>query len=996
MSHLDLYLTGRIEALLDQRDITREFRTEKERALLAFLAVKSERSHMRDVVGELFWPDRPGGVARTNLRQALAGIRRALDDRKNDPPFILSDDETIQFNLRASFSLDVDAFKEQILTVQSHPHSSLESCSVCVRSLEKAVSLYRGEFMEGIYLDDSQHGQEWITFEREQLYSQVLTAVQNLIAYYTQQGDHEQALNFAQQLVNLAPYEESAHRALMQMFSNIGRRSAALEQYQTVKRILQDELGVEPSAETTSLYNLIKAGSISPPTQPFSATVPVQIPVPITSFIGRENELEWFEGCLSNPTCRLITLVGMPGSGKSRLAMEAATRYDQFFPDGVKFYRLDAIQDPVMLPGYLARGLGVELPSNLDPLQALNTLLNPLNALLILDGFEHLVGATEMLLNMLRSAEQLKILVTTRRRLDYQSVCVMELGGLKYPPHEKADNPEEYPAIQLFLNRTARSQPGFQLDTRQLIQLIRICRLADGLPLGMEVAAAALRDYTLQQIADLLEKSPASLAVGLKDVPDRQRSLWTMMEDFWRQLSPADQIALSHLAVFHNSFNLEAAQAVTGLDVRDLSSLADQSLITHPTPYTYSLHPLVRQYAFQRLQMSPVEAAQFQEAHCAYYFEYLHQRQSALQEYSENAVDELRLVMDDLHQALNWASLRGRSLETAQGQSMLKRYFETCMVVKKKDCIFWKIELALNEENPSLVHLPTLQQHLTQDAHCCGRLGCLSDSDTGFLMTDEAHNIIESNYQASQMLGSPRGELAGTSITAWAPGVLDNNDNPEVSVPVDLTRPDGLMVSLQVTRSLVTAGGERFSLLILQRRGEGARLIEGLPMAGFDPLTNLPNRDWFRTNLIQFLNRASRELRPFAVFLIEMGGIRTVNELFGKELGDRVVLDSAQRLRRRTRAGDTVARFSTQEFAMLLDGLAEISAAERVALKVIDTLSEPLDLGGHSINLSVHIGVVMYSGGSDGVDAVLKNAEEAMQQSRRKGDCAFQLFDFPS
>jgi diguanylate cyclase (GGDEF)-like protein len=991
MSHLELYLTGRIEAQLDQRDITREFRTEKERALLAFLAVESDRSHMRDVIGELFWPDRPAGVARTNLRQALSGIRRALDDRKNDPPFIISDDETIQFNPRGSFTLDVVAFKEEIIAVQAHPHASIESCPVCVRHLEKAVDIYRGEFMEGIYLDDSQRGQEWITYEREQLYTQVLTAVQNLIAYYTLQGDHEQALKFAQQLVSLAPYEESAHRTLMQMFSNIGRRSAALEQYQTCKRILQEELGVEPSAETTALYNLIKAGTMAPPTQPLSAAVPVQVPVPITSFIGRQTELDWFAGCLSNATCRLVTLVGMPGSGKSRLAMEAATRYSQYFPDGVKFYRLEAVKDPALLPGYLARGLGVELPASLDPLQALGNLLSPLNALLILDGFEHLLGATEMLLQLLRSAEHLKILVTSRRRVDYQSVCVMELGGLQYPPHEKVEEPEQFPAVQLFLGRATRSQPGFQLEAPQLTQLIRICRLVDGLPLGLEVAAAALRDYTLGQIADLMEKSPSSLAVGLKDVPDRQRSLWTMMEDFWRQLSPADQAALTHLSVFHNSFDAEAAQAVTGLDLRALSNLADQSLINRPTPYTFGLHPLVRQYAFQRLQADPTQAAQYQEAHCAFYQEYLHRHQPALRQYSESAVDALRLVMDDLHQALNWASLRGRSLEAAEGQAMLKRYFETCMVVKQKDCIFWKVELALNEENPGLVHLPMLQQHLTSEVNCCGRLGCLSDADTGFMMIDEEHTIIEANYQASQLLGEPRGELIGTSTVSWAPGVLDNNNNPEISLPVDLIRSDGLKVSLQVTRSLVTAGGERFGLLILQRRSEGSRMLEGLPMAGFDSLTNLPNRDWFRTNLMQYLSRASRELRPFAVFLIEMGGIRTVNELFGKEYGDKVVLESAQRLRRRTRTGDTVARFSTQDFAMLLDGLAEVESAERVALKVIDTLSEPLDLGGHSINLSVHIGVVMSTGGGDGVDAVLKNADEALQQSKRKGDCAYQL-----
>ena len=366
MSHLSLHLTGHIEAQLDQRDITREFRTEKERALLAYLAVEADRAHWRDALAELLWPDRPAGVARTNLRQALTGIRRALNDRKNDPPFILSDDETIQFNTKSSYWLDVIAFREQIQAVQAHPHPSLDNCSTCVRHLEEAVKIYRGEFMEGFYLDDSQRGQEWITFEREQLYSQMLTAMQNLMAYYTQQGDHEQALKFAQQLVSLAPYEESAHRSLMRMFSNIGRRSAALEQYQTCKRILQDELGVEPSTETTALYNLIKAGTLAPPTQPLSAVVSVQIPAPITSFIDRSNELAWFEGCLSNPTCRLVTLVGMPGSGKSRLAMEVASRYSKLFPDGVKFYRMDDVKDPAALPGYLARGLGVELPASLD------------------------------------------------------------------------------------------------------------------------------------------------------------------------------------------------------------------------------------------------------------------------------------------------------------------------------------------------------------------------------------------------------------------------------------------------------------------------------------------------------------------------------------------------------------------------------------------------------------------------------------------------------
>ena len=993
MNHLALHLTGRIEAKLDERDITREFRTEKERALLAFLMVESDRAHWRDGLAELFWPDRPSGVARTNLRQALSGIRRALKDASNTPPFILADDETIQFNPQSSYWLDVVAFQGLIQAVMTHQHKSTETCQVCARRLEEAVALYRGEFMEGFYLDDSQRGQEWIAFQREQLYTRMLTGMQTLMSHFTWLGDHEQALKYALDFASLAPYEESAHRALMQIYLTIGRRSAALEQYHTCRRVLKEELGVDPSPETIKLYEQIKAGtsagSISPVTQPLA----VQIPMPITSFVGRANELEWFERCLANPTCRLITLTGMPGVGKSRLAMEAATRAQRLFGDGVKFFRMDEVTNSEALPRYLARGLGQDIPSGSDPQQVLVNYLNQMHTLLVLDGFERLVDATDMLLELLRSAEDIKILVTTRRRLNYQSVCLTELGGLQYPPHEKVTNPEQFPAVQLFLSRASRSQLDYKLNGEELTQLVRVCRLVDGLPLGLEMAAAALRDYSLKQIADRLEKAPASLSVGLMDVPDRQRSLWSLFEDAWLRLEDDDQASLARLSVFESGFDTEAAEAVTGVDQARLSSLTDQSLVRRPTAYSYGLHPLVKQYARYQLELKPEVSDQILEKHSSYYLDFLRLHHAALIDCQETAVDELRAVMADLYKALAWANEHGRSQVVNEGQAILKRYFQSCMLIKEKECAFWKVELALNQDQPVLIDLPVLNQRLTRESWCCGRLGCLEESDTAFILEDENHSIVEVNFQASQLLGFTRGELQGTSVADWAPGLMEA-ESPEVTIPVDVMRPDGQIMNLTVTRSQLDVGDERIYLVILQVRGDSGRLVDGSTVAGYDPLTSLPNRDWFRNAILQSLGRASRERRSFTMFLVEMHGVRTVNELFGKEYGDAAMLESASRLKRRTRAGDTVARLGAHSFALLLDGVEQADVAERVADKLLAALTEPFDIGGHALNFSAHIGIVIAPLGGDSVDDVLKHADDALKQSFARGESAYQVYRY--
>ena len=251
-----ILLLGPMHVVVDDITVDASFRTKKERGLLAYLVVEAHKQHRREALSEMFWPGRPEGYARTNLRQALLGLRRVLGEEA-----LNGGDEYISYGLGQSTRLDTQRFATLIQYTQTHPHRSLISCEICVGNLEEAVGLYRGEFLEDVLLPDSHSFQEWVVFHREQFFRLLLEAFLSLSNYYQAQGDYETAHYYAWQYVNSAPLEEAAHRQLIRLLALSGRRSAALEQFQTVREILARELGVEPSPETKALYEKIRSGS---------------------------------------------------------------------------------------------------------------------------------------------------------------------------------------------------------------------------------------------------------------------------------------------------------------------------------------------------------------------------------------------------------------------------------------------------------------------------------------------------------------------------------------------------------------------------------------------------------------------------------------------------------------------------------------------------------------------------------------------------------------
>ncbi len=585
--------------------------TAKTRALLAYLLLNPGAQSRQRLVG-LLWGKLPEDRARRNLRRALWNLRRQLHTADHPPPF-RADRETVAFDRTAAYTLDVEQFE-----------------AACARPdrLEEAMRLYRGELLAGLSLPDAPPFEEWLLIERERLRLLALQALQRLVEQLAAQDDLPRALAYARQLLAMEPWREESHRQLMRLLARDGQRSAALAQYERCRRLLREELGVEPAAETTALYHRLRAGK-PPPARP-------RLPAPLTPFIGRRRELEALTAMLTDPRCRLITLVGLGGIGKSRLALEAASR----LPYESHYIELNELEEGERLPVALAQALGLPLLGVDDPLAALRAFLRRRPRLLILDGFEQLVDEAPLLHDLLSAAPALRLLVTSRRRLGVRGEWLYEVQGL--PPDE---------AARLFRQTAQRLHRSLPPEAEERA-IERICHLVDGHPLALEMAAAWTRLLPPARIAEEIAARLDFLGSAQRDRPARHRTIRAVLEESWQQLPPEAQRTLARLSTFRGPFRHREALRVAESNSLQLAALIDGALLQRLPDGRYRLHSLVRRYAAERLGEHPEEAAQAAARHaCAY--------AAPLQRYREDRSVEGRSAM------LRWLLEEGENVRAA-------------------------------------------------------------------------------------------------------------------------------------------------------------------------------------------------------------------------------------------------------------------------------------------------------------------------------------------
>ncbi len=660
MARLNLKLLGSMQVTLDG-NLIKGFDSIKTRALLAYLAFEKAQPQSRETLAELLWPGQPEGPARHSLSQALSNLRLTIGDRhptrerspneqtERREPFLLITTHSIQFNTQGDSSSDTARFLELLAGCGANDHPSPASCQACMERYREAVTIYRGEFLADLYLKDCILFGEWMTVIRERLHREALKALDCLTEFHDQRGELELAISYARRQVALNPLWEPAQRSLMRVLAQDGQRSAALAQYDDLKYRLGAELSAQPERETTALYERLRA-------EAESAEVLGVLPQPLTPFVGRQAELLELNSLLRDPACRLISVLGPGGVGKTRLALEAARALRYYFTHGVYLVPLSALDSPDALLPAMAEALGFEFSAGEDPKHQLRAYLGAHRLLLLLDSFETVLEAAPLVAELLRASSTSKALVTTRARLGLKGEQVFPLAGMKYPAPGPDYDPQAFNAVALFLSAARRVNPVFQPSEADLGHIARLCELVEGMPLGIMLASAWVGQFAPAEIAQQVERGLDFLNVDWGDVPERQRSLRATFDYSWDLLPQNEQEALAGLSVFRGGFTLQAAGHVTNCTARELQDLMGKSLLQRTPTGRFEVHDLIRQYAAERLaQRRSVELA-IRDRHRAYYLNLVENAEADLvtarQEKSLKILDSER---ENLNRAWRWA-----------------------------------------------------------------------------------------------------------------------------------------------------------------------------------------------------------------------------------------------------------------------------------------------------------------------------------------------------
>jgi predicted ATPase len=339
------------------------------------------------------------------------------------------------------------------------------------------------------------------------------------------------------------------------------------------------------------------------------------LPAPRTSFVGRADELASIDRMLDESDCRLLTLLGPGGVGKTRLALEAAARRIDRYQHGVHFVPLVGVPAPDLLAAAVAESLQFQVDSAHSAVPAGDQLVDYLReraTLLVLDNFEHLLDARDLLTELIEQAPRVELLTTSRERLQVQSEWVLDLEGLELGNGN--GHARESAAVRLFVDRARQVDNGYTLSDQERPQVERVCRLVNGMPLGIELAAAWASTLPCSEIADEIERNLGFLETTMHDVPQRHRSLRAAFDQSWRLLLDDERHVFSQLSVFRGSFARDAAAAVARAGLTELHGLVSKSLVRRAELGRFELHELLRQYAAERLAAEHVELA---EARCA-------------------------------------------------------------------------------------------------------------------------------------------------------------------------------------------------------------------------------------------------------------------------------------------------------------------------------------------------------------------------------------------
>ena len=693
--------------------------------LLAYLALEGpqERRHL----AELFWPG--PGYALRNLSTVLTRLREA------DAGIIEGDGVRIRTTLTCDAQLLLTALEK--------------------RELESGLEAYRGPFLDGLTPKGlSSELEEWVLQTREFIAARVRDALLDLAENEASLGKVQQAVERAERALVLAGAPALEPQDLQRLHTLLLAGSSL-----RAEKVRQEALDFDVALVASQAEALERLRLVHQEDQQSSL---LNLPGRNTSFVGRQLELSEVTNLLGHNECRLLSVVGVGGVGKTRLALQAAHQQLENgggFVDGVVFVPLEALTDTASIPAVVAGALGLDLSGGEDAGSVVVRFLAEKRLLLVLDNFEQLLEGISFVRELIDRCPGLKLLITTRERLNLEAEWVFEVEGLTYPDEASSvERAAHFDAVQLFLQRARQAHHGFSLTQETLPAVMRICRLVEGMPLAIELAARWLRALPVGDIAGELGAGFDLLESPGQDVPERHRSVRVVFDHSWGLLSEGEREVHRRLSVFRGGFRREAAAEVAGATLPMLARLVDESLLRMSSEGRYDRHPLLTQYTSEKLAEQKHEQEEAEQKHGTYYLGLVRKLEPHL--WTLKRKEAFRVFLEELaniRAAWDWAASNLKVQEIEETTPAMFDFFqfrlsEGLEYFGTTNDFFGSIAKHLDENNPShAAALGTLLIHQVFHAFIMHR-----DRDR-----ERERSLAERGVSLLETLGEPRALAKG-------------------------------------------------------------------------------------------------------------------------------------------------------------------------------------------------------------------------------------------
>lgn len=604
--------------------------------LLCYLAYRGDWVG-REALAFLFWPDLEDEAARRNLRQLVHRAKSLAWTQAL---------ETQPQRLRFVVRTDVEAFRQ----------------AVAEGDWAGAVAAYGGPLLESVNATTVPGFEAWLALERENLHATWREAALLCASELSRSARHREAAKLLSSVWQTDRLDEEVLAAYAKSAYLAGEREPALNAFESFSQLLQEELGVAPLEATQALAEAIRRGeALNQETGPEPA---VRLPPQATPFVGRGAELSDLGRLLARPECRFLTITGPGGTGKTRLALQLAAEALERYPHGAAFVPLAALDAPEAITFAVAEALGFAFYGARDPKAQLGDYLRDKALLLVVDNLEHLASGAALLLELLEHAPAVKVLATSRQQLDLPGVWTYRLDGMPYG--EDAAGVQESEAGRLFLQAARRAEPRFVLLSEEEPYLLELCRLTEGLPLALELAAVWVRHLRLRELAE-------EIGYNLDVLAGEQGGMRAVLEHSWSLLSPKEQRVLAKLSVFRGGFTRAAAQQVAGASLYTLLSLVGKSLLAKARE-RFGMHELLRQYANEKLAALG-EETETRARHAECFATFLAARESPLKGNKQQAaLAEIAEEIDNVRAAYQEALEQERAADLAAMMEALANF----------------------------------------------------------------------------------------------------------------------------------------------------------------------------------------------------------------------------------------------------------------------------------------------------------------------------------